>query len=478
MMGVMQPLPAHAGFGPSGSATTTAPPNVKSIGTTASKAKKKAAATAASNNNSNSFEFNGKKLKILIDSALDTQQLDEFSEQVDVLVDQLRDSVVSFGDNFQISQEDIEQYNAEREERLQQREEQERQLLQAQTLQQQIKKQKLLLAKLQQQPYWFNYCAAFVGSAISTLIMHPLDTIKTRLQVGGALDDDDDDDDDENENEVFGGMTNGSSGGATAVVLPFTASSTTATATTAVDTNTDDRNAGLYTDLYEGLTGNLFKEVPPSALYLGVYETVKYALVPKVAPAYLLFVYLIAGAAGETVGSVVRAPAEAVKSLVQSKAKRNAIEAFDSVAFTQEGRANVVRAWSSSVFRDVPFGAIQLAAFEVIKASILNNPNIEFDSSTLYSEAIIGAFAGGLGAFLTNPADVLTTRIITQDTDASSSEPLGVIKMGQKIYDEEGLGAFFTGWTARVGYWAPAISIFLTCYCSVRQAGIRYDLFS
>jgi len=287
---------------------------------------------------------------------------------------------------------------------------------------------------------------------------------------------------------VFGGMTNGSSGGATAVVLPFTASSTTATATT-VDDNTDDSSAGLYANLYEGLTGNLFKEVPPSALYLGVYETVKYALVPKVAPAYLLFVYLIAGAAGETVGSVVRAPAEAVKSLVQSKAKRNAIEAFDSVAFTTEGRANVVRAWSSSVFRDVPFGAIQLAAFEVIKASILNNPNIEFDSSTLYSEAIIGAFAGGLGAFLTNPADVLTTRIITQeittittdtdtDTAASSSEPLGVIKMGQKIYQEEGLDAFFTGWTARVGYWAPAISIFLTCYCSVRQAGIRYDLFS
>jgi len=247
----------------------------------------------------------------------------------------------------------------------------------------------------------------------------------------------------------------------------------------------------LYDDLYEGLTGNLFKEVPPSAIYLGVYETVKYALVPKVAPAYLLFVYLIAGAAGETVGSVIRAPAEAVKSLVQSKTKRNAIEAFESVFFTTEGRANVLRAWSASVGRDVPFGAIQLAVFELIKASILNNPDIEFDSSTLFSEAIIGAFAGGLGAFLTNPADVITTRIITQDittsdsgengnrdTDvSSSSEPLGVLDMGKKIYNEDGIDAFFTGWTARVGYWAPAISIFLTCYCSVRQMGIANDLF-
>jgi len=131
-------------------------------------------------------------------------------------------------------------------------------------------------------------------------------------------------------------------------------------------------------------------------------------------------------------------------------------------------------------------GSIQLAVFEWIKAYILNNPNIDFDSSTLTAEAIIGAFAGGFGSFLTNPADVITTRIITQSTattnstgssDEEEQKPLGVVGMGLKIYKEEGIGAFFTGWQARVGYWAPAISIFLTCYCSVRQAGIKYDLF-
>jgi solute carrier family 25 S-adenosylmethionine transporter 26 len=246
-------------------------------------------------------------------------------------------------------------------------------------------------------------------------------------------------------------------------VATTTTHSTKTPSATLTSTSTDN-GGGLYDDLYEGLTGNLWKEVPPSAVYLGVYETVKYALAGKVAPMYLLFVYLIAGAAGETVGSVIRAPAEAVKSLVQSKAKNNAWEACQSVFGTPEGRANVVRAWSSSITRDVPFGAIQLAVFEVIKAYILNNPNIEFDSSTLMSEAIIGAFAGGLGAFLTNPADVVTTRIITQDVtttttdeddegidgeDNENNAPLGVLEMGQKIYNEEGLDAFFTGWTAR-----------------------------
>ena len=90
---------------------------------------------------------------------------------------------------------------------------------------------------------------------------------------------------------------------------------------------------------------------------------------------------------------------------------------------------------------------------------ILNNADIDFDSSTLLSEAIIGAFAGGWGAFLTNPTDIITTRIITQSVDEEdiidedgniiSKPPLGVIEMGKKLYKEGGPAAFFVGWQAR-----------------------------
>lgn len=62
-------------------------------------------------------------------------------------------------------------------------------------------------------------------------------------------------------------------------------------------------------------------------------------------------------------------------------------------------------------------------------------------------------------------------------TDDSKNEPLGVLEMMGSVYKEGGIGAFFVGWQARVAYWAPAISIFLSCYCSVRQAGIEYKWF-
>lgn len=402
------PLPANAGFGPSGGATTTEPSNLQSIETTALKVKKKTPSTLPSSSEtvpSSPFDFDGKKLKQLIGSSLNDQRLEEFSVQVDSILDNLKDSVASFsdaistgtdissqerklqkpGEYFELTPDQVQQLEAqeldkvEREERLQRLLDK---IVKVETLQQQIKQQEQNLQLLQTQPYWFNYLAAFIGSAISTLIMHPLDTIKTRLQVASS--------------------SSSSTSSESSVDGTTTDKNTTTIVTMEDDTDdtTVEEDPKLYENLYEGLTGNLFKEGPPSAVYLGVYETVKYALSPKVPAAYLLFVYLLAGAAGETVGSVIRAPAEAVKSLVQSKTTptvTNAGEAITTILATPEARTNVVRAWSASVGRDVPFGAIQLAVFELIKTYILNNPNIDIDSSTLLCEAIIGAFAGGLG---------------------------------------------------------------------------------
>jgi len=36
---------------------------------------------------------------------------------------------------------------------------------------------------------------------------------------------------------------------------------------------------------------------------------------------------------------------------------------------------------------------------------------------------------------------------------------------------------FLQGARARTLYWAPAIGIFLSCYCSIRQAAVTSSLF-
>ena len=488
------PLPAHAGFGPSSGATTTPPPGLKSPET-----------LLQGNNSLDSFKSN-KKLSTAISSTLDERRLQEFNAQLDQIIEALREKNENNGgivdlDNIDGGAVDTESQQLPSSKTTTTSITDKDTLEKARLLQTQIQSRQQLLDRLERQPYWFNYLAAFLGSISSTLVMHPVDTIKTRLMI--SANPDKNDADEELWTAASAAAANNNNDTEAVSVGNFILQphgdddghhhvhATNSTLTMKTDTQhhhhatspSSSINLQNVASLYQGLTGNLWKEGPPSAVYLGVYETVKYALAPKVAASYLLWVYLIAGAAGELVGSVIRAPAEATKSLVQSRVTSNALQAVQQVLFTDSGRATVVRAWQASVFRDVPFGAVQLATFEFIKAFILNNPNIDIDSSTLQAEAIIGAFAGGFGAFLTNPADVITTRIITAENSADelsadgSDEPLDVFGWAKKIYEEEGFGAFWVGWQARVGYWAPAISIFLTCYCSVRQAGIKNDWF-
>jgi hypothetical protein len=73
---------------------------------------------------------------------------------------------------------------------------------------------------------------------------------------------------------------------------------------------------------------------------------------------------------------------------------------------------------------------------------------------------------GGVGAFVSAPADVVVTRMIKQQ---GGDEALSPAEMVKEIWSEGGVGAFFRGSRERVIYWAPAIGIFLTAYCQFRH---------
>ena len=477
------PIDASAtGFGPSG-ATMSPPQGMTVLGTTKSSATTSSPRTIKStivgDSNNNAVKYNN----IFGRSLNDKQTFEELSDQLDRMIDGM-DSIIreepkasEDGDEERLLFESIQQQGNQMEKEIQE-------------MQQYVEKQRVLarerfMEMLESQPYWFDYFAAFVGSVMSTLIMHPVDTIKTRLQSRNS-----------NNNKIF---------------------DTNATDSSESNDNNGDGTAidddCLTENLYQGVVANIWKEGPSSALSLSAYEFVKLGLLralaanPKFVAINPFQVYLLAGAAGELVGSVIQAPAEVVKSLVQSKKVETTSQAIHQVWGRPEG---VIRAWSAAIWRDVPFSAIQLCVFELVKAYILANPNTfgNLDSTTLTAEAAIGAFAGGCGALLTTPTDVITARIISQKLELTTatpstgddnhdaanndvysgenggttasedeSKPLGPIGMAKQIYDEDGIDGFFVGWQARVGYWSPAISIFLTTYCSIRQAGIEYEWF-
>jgi len=307
-----------------------------------------------------------------------------------------------------------------------------------------LEERQRILKQLAAEPDWVNYAAGFSASCVSTLVMHPLDTVKTRLMSKKKSSPDN--------------------------ISPLPPSSTSlSSATLLSSTSPDDEPNFDIGSLYEGLFANMLKEAPASALYLGLYESAMVFLSQfGFFQEYPLISYLLAGAIGELVGSMIRAPAEAVKTRLQT-GNRTFPEAV-SDTFGPAGIKNTLTAWSSSIFRDVPAGAIQIALFELIKTLIVDNPNNDFDVNTLLSEALIGGFGGGFAAFLTNPSDVVTTKIISGGGKASAKEVF------DEVLAEEGLLGFLKGWKQRTAYWSLAIGIFLSVYCSLRQYSLQFFL--
>ena len=381
-------------------------------------------------------------------------------------------------------------------------------------LEESLKAQADLLKKLGDQPPWVSYMAAGIGSIVSTMIMHPVDTIKVQLMAkknGGeateeegeeGLNEDTHEQDNERVAVAYAGITD-----VEAVSIPSTDTGGVMAATTAEaddvavyhhpqedspEIKTKTKSAAVEADtttsgidvstIYNGLLANVVKEAPSSALYLGIYEFARTILSNSPIGGEPLVVYLLAGAIGELFGSLLRAPAEAVKTRLQvaggrssssddGQKKLTALDAAREVILTPDGRTNLFQSWSVSLLRDIPMGAVQLAVFESVKTFVINSPDISLDVSSLTSEALFGAIGGSIGAFITTPADIITTISINSLSDEDLAKyrdknPWEVILM---LEQEGGVGALFTGWKERTLYWAPAIGIFLSIYCGSRQ---------
>ena len=154
----------------------------------------------------------------------------------------------------------------------------------------QLREREQLLAGLKAQPLPIVYGAAALASVGSTLVMHPVDTFKT-LQITAA-----------------------SAAEAEAKAAAAKPSKRKSASEPAPLGKPPFALPPLH-ELYVGLLPNLVKEAPSSALYLAIYELVRSGLMAPGAPFETapLLAYLVAGAAGEFVGSVIRAPVRAVQ---------------------------------------------------------------------------------------------------------------------------------------------------------------------
>ncbi|KAJ9146081.1 hypothetical protein P3X46_028392 [Hevea brasiliensis] len=199
----------------------------------------------------------------------------------------------------------------------------------------------------------------------------------------------------------------------------------------------------MFKGLYSGLAGNLAGAFPASAVFFGVYEPVKQKLLKTLPENLSAFAHLSAGAIGGAISSLVRVPTEVVKQRMQTGQFTSAPNAVH-VIVAKEGFKGLYAGYGSFLLRDLPFDAIQFCLYEQL---LMGYKLVARRDLKDHEIAIIGAFAGAITGALTNPLDVVKTRLMVQ---GPANQYKGIFDCARTITKEEGVHALLKGIGPRV----------------------------
>ena len=213
--------------------------------------------------------------------------------------------------------------------------------------------------------------------------------------------------------------------------------------------------------------------MPSVALYFGTYSYFKKALArPRTRPdgtTYTLprtFVIGMSAAIGNTLASFSRVPYEVLKQKLQTNTYRNTWEAIMDVTswdmiFPKGGVA-------IQMMRDIPYAVVTLLLYEHLQAwSIRQQANAiktkqggrELQQAS--SDMILGAISGGMGSWVTNPLDVVKTRLQTSPFEVYEGS---ITKCFSETWKEGGGMAFLRCSLPRLMHKIPANGFFFLFY--------------
>ncbi|PXF46102.1 S-adenosylmethionine carrier 1, chloroplastic/mitochondrial [Gracilariopsis chorda] len=244
-----------------------------------------------------------------------------------------------------------------------------------------------------------------VARLTSVLLLHPLDTFKSRLQH--------------------------------------------TTATSARATTVFARNVPPFV----GLPAAILGQVPYTALSLVLFLHLKDRLpsIPESRRA------ISAALISDSVAALWLTPFESMKLRVQTS-----VQPCVSRAFRVGGLYSGLNA---ELLRDVPYRSAHLA----LLAALAVREKRRDVRGTLGSACIAAAVA-----IVTNPLDVVRTRVMAQNSSQSSKLYSSAVHCAGRIIKHEGMTALFKGAVPRAVYMGASVLIFSTAYTAMERYGSVY----
>ncbi|CAK4068861.1 unnamed protein product [Aphanomyces euteiches] len=226
-----------------------------------------------------------------------------------------------------------------------------------------------------------------------------------------------------------------------------------------------------------GGLGTTLKMAPiNTAVYYSAYEFAKISIVSVVPKKQEPLAFFAAGAFSEFCSSITNVPTEVIKARMQlGRNPRNAsggwmkettnyrgtVDAVTSI-IRSEGAKGLYSGYSACLAVDASYSGFAFLFYELFKQFHRET----FDRpATGVETTLIGGLAGGCAAFLTNPLDIVTLRLMTQ---GNSSRYRGLFHCMQKSLADEGIAILWKGSACRMMSVIPGTGISFGVYETVK----------
>ena len=167
----------------------------------------------------------------------------------------------------------------------------------------------------------------------------------------------------------------------------------------------------------------------------------------------------LAGLLGTLVSMLVKVPQEVLKQGCQTGLYADSYDACVTI-WGRSGIGGFYRGLGAQVARDLPWNALSYTIFNMAKRSYEKTVG---RATSYHENMLLGALGGALAGVVSNPIDVVKTRIMTQAVD---QEPLytGVWQTCVRLVQEEGWTVLLRGTLYRVLYLAPLAAVIYAMY--------------
>lgn len=353
-----------------------------------------------------------------------------------------------------------------------------------------VAKQEAQITPLQQM------ASSCIGALATSLLMTPLDVVKTRLQAQSQV---------ELPCIEKTALPSGSSRQARALVLdstcpkcsyfmlnnglmeqavPLSSQARQLACETPYFRSTADafvqiaRNEGI-SSLYNGLSPTLAMAVPATMLYFTTYDTIRESFKRRLSPEREWLAPVLAGSSARTIATTLISPLELVRTIMM--AERSTAGSGNAGLITVVRRVGaeisftgpklLFRGLIPSLWKDVPFSAVYWLGYEQLRGRLLARhkwPGKDRgqcpDLRVLFQTSFLaGACSGTFAALLTTPFDVIKTRQQVFLFDRTAAVPT-TLRTATQVVQEAGWTGLFAGLGPRLMKVAPACAIMIGSY--------------